>query len=87
MMRVSDNWASSIARAACATDCDQSFGFETMLNFGAAGESPIRQSSTSSPKKRKLSSVIRLSQSSVERCSSVKRAAIQTIVTASSPDA
>ena len=87
MMRVSDNSASSIARAAWATDCDQSLGFETMLNFGAGDDSPIRQSSTSSPKKRKLSFVIRLSQSSVERCSSVKRAAIQTIVTASSPDA
>ena len=28
----------------------QSLGLETMLNFGADGESPIRQSSTSRPK-------------------------------------
>ena len=28
-----------MARVACATDCDQSFGFEMTLNFGATGES------------------------------------------------
>src|SRR5262249_8336922 len=59
------------SRAACATECDQSLGLETTLNFGAAGESPIRQSSTSKPKKRKVSLVILFSQSSVDRCSSV----------------
>ena len=58
-----------------------------MLNFGAAGDSPIRHNSTSMPKNRKLSSVILFNQSSVERCCSVKLAAIQTIVTASKPDA
>ena len=76
-MRTSESSASSIARAAWATDLDQSFGFETTLNFGAAGESPMRQSSTSRPKKRMLSSVILFSQSSVDRCSSVNRAEIQ----------
>ena len=76
-----------MVRAACATERDQSLGFETMLNFGAARESPIHHSSTSSAKNRKLSSVILFSQSRVERCSSVKRAAIQTIVTASRPEA
>ncbi|MGI4731436.1 MAG: hypothetical protein ACRYFW_06785 [Janthinobacterium lividum] len=66
---------------------DQLFGFDTMLKRGAAGESPMRQSSTSTPKNRKVSSVMRFSQSSVDRCSSVNRAAIHTIVTASRPDA
>lgn len=31
VIRVSDNSASSIARAACATECDQLFGFAMML--------------------------------------------------------
>ena len=78
---------SSIARTALATERDQLFGFETTLNFGAAGDSPIRHNSTSSAKNRKLSSVILFSQSRVDRCSSVNLAAIQTIVTASKPDA
>src|SRR4051812_14107737 len=51
-VRVSERSASSIARAAWATDWDQSLGFEMTLNFGAAGESCILQSSTSSPKNR-----------------------------------
>src|ERR1039457_4408718 len=87
MTLVSDCSLASITRAALATERDHSFGFEIILNFGAAGEAPIRHSSTSNPKKRKLSLVILFSQSSVERCSSVNRAAIHIMVTASRPDA
>ena len=65
----------------------QSLGLQTTLNFGATGEVPMRHSSTSSPKKLNELSVILLSQSSAARCSSVNRAAIHTIVTASSPAA
>ena len=49
------------------------------MNRGAGGESPIRHSSTSRPKKRNLASVILLSQSRVDRCSSVNWAATQTM--------
>jgi hypothetical protein len=80
--RIPDGSPSSSDRAACAIERDQSFGLAMMLNFGAAGDVPIRQSSTSRPKNRALSSVIWFSQSSAARCSSVQRAAIQTIVTA-----
>ncbi len=76
MTRVSESSVSSIERAARATERDQSFGSETMLNLGAAGDSPIRHSPTFRPKKRKLSSVILFSQSSVDRYSSVNLAAV-----------
>ena len=74
--------------ASSVTDRLQAFGFETMLNLGATGEVPmIRNNSTSRPKNRNLSSVISFSQSSVARCSSVKRSAIQQMVTAFNPAA
>ena len=69
------------------TDRRQSFGFETRLNFGAGSELPIRQSSTSRPKKWNRSSVISFNQSRAARCSSVKLAATQQIVTAFKPAA
>ena len=62
------------------TSLVQVFGRETMLNLGAGTLLPIRQSSTSSPKKLTSSSVISLRKSNAARCSSVKREAIQIIV-------
>ena len=50
-------------------------------------ESPIFHNSISNPKKLNVSSVISLSQSREDRCSSVNFLAIQTIVTAFNPDA
>ena len=58
-----------------------------MLNFGATGESPIFHSSTSSPKKSKRLSVMSLSQSNADLCSSVNWAATHTMVTALRPAA
>ena len=83
----SDNSASSVVRAACATDFDQSFGKETMLNFGAAGEPPIRHNSISKPKKRVSWCVISFNQSRAARCSSLNRSASHTTVTACRPAA
>ena len=74
-------------RFASAIERVHSFGFATTLKRGAIGESPMRHSSISVPKKRKPSFVILLSQSSVARCSSVNRAATHMMVTASSPAA
>ena len=68
--------------AALWTVRDQSLGSEMMLNLGATGELPIRHSSISRPNALIFSSVCSLSQSSAARCSSVKRWAIHTIVTA-----
>ena len=58
--RVSDSSPSSMALARCEMDRDQSLGFETMLNLGAAGELPILQSLTSRPEKLVTSSSVTL---------------------------
>lgn len=81
----SDNAVCSALFAAPVIVLVHSFGFEIILNFVAATESAIRQSSTSKPKKLKRSSVISFSQSRAARCSSVNLAAIHTIVTAFRP--
>lgn len=80
---MSDSWPVCAAAACSLTVLAQSLGLHARLNFGAMADSPIRQSSISSPKRSKPEVVALLSQSTAARCSSRNRLVIQMMVTAS----
>ena len=63
------------------------FGLLTILNFGAGGESPIRQSSISNAKNSNSSLEMLFSQSNAARCSSVNCLATHTTALALKPAA